>query len=289
MTATRTAYAQLRSCLLAHFEEQEAQALCRIVFEDGFGLDWCKVLSDTARALSDEETAHLQEIANRLLTDEPVQYILEKAWFHGHLLRVTPAVLIPRPETEFLVEHIVQQQALSPTPPPLRICDACTGSGCIAISLAKALKDSQVSAFDISTEALQVAEGNAQACEANVHFFQGDLLSPNTLPTATYDILVSNPPYVMQQEAAAMERKVLDHEPHLALFVPNRDALRFYKALAQWGTTCLSSEGIIYMEINALLSNETANLFRQKGYREVQILADCFDKPRFIKCKRPTK
>ena len=260
--------------LLTVYPQQEARALYMMVMEVAFGLTPTQVLLGKDKELSADKQAQLQNIIGRLLRKEPVQYILGQAEFCGHTFHVAPGVLIPRPETKDLV-HLINR--LHPT--PSSVLDIGTGSGCIAVSLA--LAGHQVTAFDISEDALRIASGNAQRLLATVDFRQEDILHP--APTEEqWDVIVSNPPYICQKEAADMDSNVLDYEPHLALFVPDGDPLLFYRAIARYACRHLRAGGSLYFEINQAYPSETSSLTEQAGFCQVSVHQDMFGKPRFI-------
>ncbi len=263
----------------------EARALARIVLEDGFGLSQTDILMGKDKDLSAESLNLLQNIVQRLLRHEPVQYILGVAWFCGHRFRVRPGCLIPRPETEDLVNLILRDFIAQNS--PIRLLDIGTGSGCIAISLALALQQrAEVSALDISDEALNIARENAQHLGAEVSFLQSDILNmPES--NAQWHVIVSNPPYIRECEAAEMQTNVLEHEPHLALFVPDSDALRFYNAIADYAWSHLYQGGWLYLEINQYLGQETLEMLKKRGFIAAELLSDRFSNPRMIKCQKP--
>ena len=216
----------------------------------------------------------------RLRNGEPIQYILGFADFYGRRFNVSPAVLIPRPETEFLCHTILAAAAGTPA-----VVDLCTGSGCIAWTLAAEIPGAEVTGVDISPEALTVARGQQVACHRAPSFVQADILAdpPASLPEASFDLLTANPPYVMDRERAAMRPNVLEHEPALALFVPDEDPLVFYRAVARWARTLLRPGGWGYAEINALLGPETAAVFRDAGFSGVSLLQDLGGASRFVR------
>lgn len=221
-------------------------------------------------------------ISDRLLQHEPIQYILGDAYFHGHHFRVTPATLIPRPETEELIDMIADEN----TAADLRVLDIGTGSGCIAISLAIALRFAKVSAIDISPDALIVAKENARKLKAQVTFSRADILTMPTPETPCYDIIVSNPPYITDSERAGMDNNVLDYEPHGALFVPDNNPLLFYRAIAQYSTGALFPGGKLYFEINSRFPQETCELLTGYGFTNVQAINDYRSLPRFVTATR---
>ena len=271
----KEAIEQLRSGLAGVAEPQEVQAMIRIICEDIFNYDQVDVALRQESELPDFAQERVTEIIARLRRHEPLQYIVGSARFHGHRFKVTPAVLIPRPETEQLIDMIVDENPAS----DLRVLDMGTGSGCIAISLARALKFAQVDALDVSRDALAVARENAAALKVKVRFFESDMLSPQ--PPARYDIIVSNPPYVCWSERESMERNVLDYEPGQALFVPGNDPLLFYKAIAAYAAASLEQGGRLYLEINQRFGNEVKRLLEDHGFDEVRIIEDSYGKTRF--------
>ena len=271
----KEAIEQLRSGLAGVAEPQEVQAMIRIICEDIFNYDQVDVALRQESELPDFAQERVTEIIARLRRHEPLQYIVGSARFHGHRFKVTPAVLIPRPETEQLIDMIIDENPAS----DLRVLDMGTGSGCIAISLARALRFAQVDALDVSRDALAVARENAAALKVKVRFFESDMLSPQ--PPARYDIIVSNPPYVCWSERESMERNVLDYEPGQALFVPDNDPLLFYKAIAAYATASLERGGRLYLEINQRFGNEVKRLLEGNGFDEVRIIEDSYGKTRF--------
>ena len=261
----------------------EARAIVRMVMEERFGLTQTDLLLGKDTTLSADERKDFEKIALRLVAGEPVQHVLGYALFCGHRFKVSPDVLIPRPETEELV-----RLALGIQPCAATVLDLCTGSGCIAVSLAKALPEAEVIGVDVSREALAVAQENASALGAmNVRFFQHDILEWSPATKTRFDLLVSNPPYVRESEATDMASNVLNHEPHLALFVPDDDPLRFYHAIARIGKKALRQGGGLAVEINTALPSETRQLFIDAGYADVEIHQDQFAQPRILTAKRP--
>ncbi len=271
----KEAIEQLRNGLAGVAEPQEVQAMIRIICEDIFHYDQVDVALRQESELPDFAQERITDIISRLCRHEPLQYIVGSARFHGHRFKVTPAVLIPRPETEQLIDMIVDENPAS----DLRVLDMGTGSGCIAISLARALKFAQVDALDVSRDALAVARENAALLKVKVRFFESDMLSPQ--PPARYDIIVSNPPYVCWSERESMERNVLDYEPGQALFVPDNDPLLFYKAIAAYAAQSLERGGRLYLEINQRFGNEVKRLLEGNGFDEVRIIEDSYGKTRF--------
>ena len=271
----KEAIEQLRNGLAGVAEPQEVQAMIRIICEDIFNYDPVDVALRQESELPDFAQERITDLIARMRRHEPLQHIIGWARFHGHKFKVTPAVLIPRPETEQLVDLIVNENPAS----DLRVLDMGTGSGCIAISLARALKFASVDALDVSRDALAVARENAAALKVKVRFFESDMLLPQ--PAATYDIIVSNPPYICWSERESMERNVKDYEPGQALFVPDNDPLMFYKAIASYAQQSLEKGGRLYLEINQRFGNEVKRLLEEHGFEDVRIIQDSFGKVRF--------
>ena len=226
----------------------------------------------------------LEDGLSRLLRCEPLQYVLGEAWFLGRRFKVTPAVLIPRPETEEMVDMALRKAGnLSrDAGRPLRVLDLCTGSGCIAWSMALGLPQSEVTGLDISPEALSVASSQFDG-DNRPSFVLSDVLDPDCLKDGgRFDIFLSNPPYVRESEKALMSRNVLDWEPGLALFVPDGDPLRFYRAEAALAARLLSPGGFGLVEINEAYGREVAGLFRDAGFRDPEVLKDLSGRDRFV-------
>ena len=271
----KEAIEQLRNGLAGVAEPQEVQAMIRIICEDIFNYDPVDVALRQESELPEFAQERITDLIARMRRHEPLQYIIGWARFHGHKFKVTPTVLIPRPETEQLVDLIVNENTAS----DLRVLDMGTGSGCTAISLARALKFASVDALDVSRDALAVARENAAALKVKVRFFESDMLLPQ--PAANYDIIVSNPPYICWSERESMERNVKDYEPGQALFVPDNDPLVFYKAIAPYAQQSLEKGGRLYLEINQRFGNEVKRLLEDHGFEDVRIIQDSFGKVRF--------
>lgn len=262
------------------YEGHELTAIVRTICCDMIGISTSAYYLKETVTLTAEQEAQLNDIVIRLQRSEPLQYIEGRAPFCGMELAVSPAVLIPRPETAELVDWIAQEHKGKQP----HILDLGTGSGCIAIALSRRLPEATIDACDISSEALAVAERNGEANSVPVAFFQHDMLSTATPLPHSYDILVSNPPYIRQSEATEMEAHVTDWEPHTALFVPDDDALRFYRAVAELGQTeALRPGGCIYVEINQALGKETVALFASYGYHNVELRKDIYGNDRMIR------
>lgn len=272
-------YNELRAALAPLYAEGEARAIAFLVLEEAFGIGRMDVYARKDIHFSGEEAHRWQNILHRLQTGEPVQYVLGQTLFRGRPFRVTPATLIPRPETEELVAWACETPAGS-------ILDVGTGSGCIAISLALDIAGTRVEGWDISDEALAVARENAAHLRAEVAFSHRDVLT-DTETGANYDLIISNPPYVCQSEAADMERHVLDHEPATALFVPDSDPQRFYRALADLSLRRLRPGGRLLVETNRAHAAETARLFAEAGLCDVELRHDAFGNPRMVGARLP--
>ena len=235
--------------------------------------------------VSDFISSKISSIIDRLLTHEPIQYIFGETTFYGLRLKVTPDVLIPRPETEELVDMIVKDAA---DRPDLRVLDVCTGSGCIAIALARNLRFPIVEAIDLSPKALEIANDNIAATRTNVKTIQADALHLKPSPDS-FDIIVSNPPYIADRERSTMDSNVIDHEPSMALFVPDSNPLIFYTAICSYAKTALSSGGRIYFELNPLYADRLASQMSADGWQEVSLYRDMQSSVRFLSAICPEK
>ena len=291
---------------------QEAKAMTRMLLEDLFSLSFADILCGATEHLSDADTLRLQQSVARLLDAEPLQYVTGTAFFCGHPFHVAPGVLIPRPETEWIVDTAVNL-VMSSAP---RILDIGTGSGCIATSISLALADRHchTEAWDISEDALRIAADNAERLGADVKFCRRDALrleedfpaeerleedfpaeekleaeqggAEALRDSASWDIIVSNPPYICNREAADMHANVLRHEPHLALFVPDTDPLLFYRAIACYAMRSLRKGGWLLFECNTLYAHDTAQMASDMGFATSVVEDDCFGKPRFVKAQK---
>ena len=274
----------------------EGRALYELILGERFGLSRTDILLGKDTTLSAEEQAELQIIIDRVVYGEPVQYVLGHEEFCGRTFLVGSGVLIPRPETQQLVELVKQNVAQGSS-----VLDVGTGSGCIAISLA--LDGYKVTALDVSDVALSFARRNAERLGAKLEFVKGDIKAPSPLPLwgsaseakrfAAWTLpqrgsrrglsaIVSNPPYICESEASTMDANVLDHEPHLALFVPDDDPLLFYRAIADFGQEHLTNGGQIFFEVNRAYAKQVAELLLQKGYEEAQVEKDEYNNNRFV-------
>lgn len=285
---------------------QEAKAMTRMLLEDLFSLSFADILCGATEHLSDADTLRLQQSVDRLLDAEPLQYVTGTAFFCGHPFHVAPGVLIPRPETEWMVDTAVGIVTASAP----RILDIGTGSGCIATSISLALADRHcyTEAWDISEDALRIAADNAARLGADVKFRRRDalrleeekseemrlekekggaeVLIADNASSASWDIIVSNPPYICNREAADMHANVLRHEPHLALFVPDTDPLLFYRAIARYSMRSLRKGGWLLFECNTLYAHDTAQMASNMGFATSVVEDDCFGKPRFVKAQK---
>lgn len=267
--------------------------MTRLLLEEAFSLTLADIACGAVERLSEADSSRLENYILELERGVPVQYVLGYEWFHGLRIGVTPAVLIPRPETSQLVDEAIQaaRQAGCDNS-SVSILDIGTGSGCIAIAMAKALPTATIEAWDISPEALSVARQNAADNAVSVVFRETDVLSEageESTPPAddgrAYDIIVSNPPYICRHEAAEMHQNVLDHEPHTALFVPDDDPLLFYRAISRLAIRRLRHGGWLLFEINRAYSEETARMLSGMGYADVRVVDDEFSNPRIISCR----
>ncbi|MET4075116.1 peptide chain release factor N(5)-glutamine methyltransferase [Hymenobacter sp. UYCo722] len=281
----RDATAALTAALTALYPPHEAEAIATLVLQQLVHLEALPFRMAAREAVAPEVLAQLPSLQARLLAHEPVQYVLGTSHFAGMELEVNPATLIPRPETEELVRLIEREQN---SRPGRRMLDVGTGSGCLALALARTLPGAEVLAVDISAEALVVARRNADKWAPSVAFQQVDILQamPTGLAPGTLDVLVSNPPYVRESERAEMRENVLAWEPATALFVPDEDPLLFYRRLAEIGAQLLAADGVAYLEINEALGAETAALFTAQGFADVRVVADMFGKSRMVRAAR---
>lgn len=269
--------AYIRSRLQPYYTAEEVSALSRIVCCDLLGQAPTDYYLGKDIVLSSKKEQELEDILQRLSRFEPLQYIEGRTLFLGREFWVAPGVLIPRPETEELVELMLKE-----IPADARILDVGTGSGCIAISLAKELPDALVTAWDVSSEALSVARANARKLQSNVRFVECDVLACQVDEVGLYDVIVSNPPYVTEAEKADMEPNVLQWEPSLALFVPDDDPLRFYRRIAVLGRDMLVDGGRLYFEINRAYGREMVEMLRTMGYVGVRVEKDLSQNDRFV-------
>ena len=283
-------YNELWHLLAQRYDEGEAKAIARMTYEVRFGLTFSDLCLGKDTQLSADDQTELEEIAQRLSKGEPIQYVLGQAEFCGRTFLVNEAVLIPRPETEELCRWIAESEKRKVISDKCSILDIGTGSGCIAITLAAEMLQAQVTAWDISAEALEVARENAKRTNVHVSFEQVDALHLTSdilhQTSGVFDLIVSNPPYICNKERATMETNVLEHEPHTALFVPDDDPLLFYRAIAQYGQTALKEGGWLYFEINPLYADALADMLKMMSYYDINIKQDQFGKQRMMRARK---
>ena len=300
-------YQQLWQSLTPLYDAGEAQAIVRTVLDVEFGMTLTDIICGKVNELSADEERKLEEIIIRLQKGEPVQYVLGEADFAGRTFRVEPGVLIPRPETaelcQWIEKDMIEKSIVSSgdssedspedssgnspqaTDDARRILDICTGSGCIAITLGLNIPNSEVTGWDISEDALRIAQGNVEMLKArNVRIeYQDALALPKAAEAA--DLIVSNPPYICEKEKADMEKNVLEHEPSLALFVPDEDPLKFYRAIAEYASSTLKPEGALYFEINPIYEKETREMLLKLDFKDIETKEDAFGKKRMMRAK----
>ena len=296
-------YQQLWQSLTPLYDAGEAQAIVRTVLDVKYGMTLTDIICGKVNELSADEERKLEEIIIRLQKGEPVQYVLGEADFAGRTFHVEPGVLIPRPETaelcQWIEKDMIEKSIVSSgdssedssgnspqaTDDARRILDICTGSGCIAITLGLNIPNSEVTGWDISEDALRIAQGNVEMMKAgNVRIELQDALA---LPKAAEaaDLIVSNPPYICEKEKADMEKNVLEHEPSLALFVPDEDPLKFYRAIAEYASSALKSGGALYFEINPIYEKETREMLLKLDFKDIETKEDAFGKKRMMRAK----
>ena len=332
-------YSEIWHRIATSYDDGEARAIARILIEELFGLSYTDIVCGATEQLSADDTLRLDTAVRRIEQGEPLQHVLGYADFCGNRFCVNGSVLIPRPETEWLVDEGAKLMSTTATSSPKRILDIGTGSGCIAISLKLRLGDAYVEAWDISEEALRTAQDNADALKAEVVFRKRDALKAeeegcseeeclqggarvssaptrqamdsinsnegalvSSAPTgqamdsinyseanilaAPWDLIVSNPPYICDSERSAMDDNVLLHEPHTALFVPDDDPLRFYRAIARYALLTLNTGGSLLFECNTRYAEATGAMLRDMGFEEVTVSDDCFNLPRFVRGRK---
>ena len=271
---------KLRDSLIPIYGKRETEAIIRLIFHHLKGWNLTEMLIHQKDELSIFIKNKVDEILQRLKRYEPIQYILGETRFHGMDLIIKPGVLRPRPETDELVDIIIDQNK---NKEDLKVLDLCCGSGCIALALKRNLPFSCVTAVDFSSDAIEVAQENSRLLKAKLELRQEDIF--DWMPTGKYDIIVSNPPYVMDHEALEMEKNVLDYEPHEALFVRDDNPLQYYLRISEIALACLEEGGKLYLEINPLKADDLLSLLEAKGFTNVEIIKDSFGKRRFITCE----
>lgn len=323
-------YQQLWQSLTSLYDAGEAQAIVRTVLDVKYGMTLTDIICGKVNELSADEGKKLEEIVYRLQKGEPVQYVLGEADFAGRPFHVEPGVLIPRPETaelcQWIEKDMIEKSIVSSEDSPedssgnspqatddaKLILDICTGSGCIAITLGLNIPNSEVTGWDISEDALRIAQGNVEMMKAgNVRIEHQDALAlpkaaetdnekmkgnddkevvkpkgeAKTPSTQKWDLIVSNPPYICEKEKADMEKNVLEHEPSLALFVPDEDPLKFYRAIAEYASSALKSGGALYFEINPIYEKETREMLLKLDFKDIETKEDAFGKKRMMRAK----
>mgnify|MGYP004685593853 FL=1 len=321
-------YQQLWQSLTPLYDAGEAQAIVRTVLDVKYGMTLTDIICGKVNELSADEERKLEEIIIRLQKGEPVQYVLGEADFAGRTFHVEPGVLIPRPETaelcQWIEKDMIEKSIVSSEDSPedssgnspqatddaKLILDICTGSGCIAITLGLNIPNSEVTGWDISEDALRIAQGNVEMMKAgNVRIEHQDALAlpkaaetdnekmkgnddkevvkpkgeAKTPSTQKWDLIVSNPPYICEKEKADMEKNVLEHEPSLALFVPDEDPLKFYRAIAEYASSALKSGGALYFEINPIYEKETREMLLKLDFKDIETKEDAFGKKRMMR------
>ena len=324
-------YQQLWQSLTPLYDAGEAQAIVRTVLDVKYGMTLTDIICGKVNEISADEERKLEEIIIRLQKGEPVQYVLGEADFAGRTFHVEPGVLIPRPETvelcQWIEKDMIEKSIVSSgdssedssgnspqaTDDARRILDICTGSGCIAITLGLNIPNSEVTGWDISEDALRIAQGNVEMMKAgNVRIELQDALAlpkaaetdnekmkgnddkevvkpkgeAKTPSTQKWDLIVSNPPYICEKEKADMEKNVLEHEPSLALFVPDEDPLKFYRAIAEYASSALKSGGALYFEINPIYEKETREMLLKLDFKDIETKEDAFGKKRMMRAMK---
>ena len=298
-------YQQFWQSLTPLYDAGEAQAIVRTVLDVEYGMTLTDIICGKVNELSSDEERNLEEIITRLQNGEPVQYVLGEADFAGRTFHVEPGVLIPRPETAELCQWIEEEVSSLKADERKQILDICTGSGCIAITLGLNIPNSEVTGWDISEDALRIAQGNVEILKAgNVRIeYQDALMLPKAAEaeeaaeiseaaeaesslSKSWNIIVSNPPYICEKEKADMEKNVLEHEPSIALFVPDEDPLKFYRAIAEYASSALKPEGALYFEINPIYEKETREMLEELGFKDIETKEDAFGKKRMMKAKK---
>ncbi|MDD6020376.1 MAG: peptide chain release factor N(5)-glutamine methyltransferase [bacterium] len=275
---THQVISDIKSALAAAYPEGEVRAFVRILFEEWMHYSTVDIYMRADSEVPPFMVEKMHHAVQRLLRHEPIQHIVGVAHFHGHRFAVSKHTLIPRPETEQLVDMIVDRNQ---DVPDLCVLDIGTGSGCIACSLARALRFAEVHAFDISQPALDLAAENARNLGVKVAFHHVDILNAVPQPQQ-FHIIVSNPPYICMHEQQLMEDNVLRYEPHSALFVPDNDPLLFYRAIARYASVALKPGGKLYFEINAAYGNDTANLLSNFHFADIEVARDFYGRDRFV-------
>ena len=288
MNKGKMTYEALWKRLTPLYEAGEAKAVVRWLLDVRFGLSMADILFDKVSELPQAAQAELEAMMARLADGEPVQYVVGQADFCGRQFRVTPGVLIPRPETAELCQWVLEGRGERGEARGYTLLDIGTGSGCIAITLAAEMPQAEVTGWDISEVALGIARENAERLGVDVSFEQRDILdsSRSTLHASLYDIIVSNPPYIEPREREGMERNVLDYEPHIALFAPEGNPILFYQRIADLAVRALKPGGSLYFELNPLTASSVGNYLTQIGFSRIEIRQDAFGRNRMLKATK---
>lgn len=277
---------EIRDRLTSYVGKGEAESMAKMIIEEIKGYSPVELVIHANRELLPETVARIREIADRVENGEPLQYVLGRMWWHGRKFIVNPSVLIPRPETSQLVDMIVDENKSSSD---MSVLDIGTGSGCIAVTLALDLPYSKVTAIDISLQAIQTAETNAKILNAKVDFKHIDAkkIAESDLADKRFDIIVSNPPYVLESERDSVDPRVKDHEPQIALFVDDRHSMDIYCKIIEYSATNLNKGGKLYLEINPLCAKAIHKALDDSGLADAEILRDYTGTYRFAKAQRP--
>lgn len=267
-------FRDIRYRLSRQYESREADSIGFILLDELCGLSTADVLTGKDDEMADLDAEKVEKAVVRLLNGEPIQYVVGRTLFCGLTIGVRPGVLIPRPETEELVEAASQGH-------PASVLDIGTGSGCIALALKHRFPHADVTAMDISTEALRIAQENAQELGLDIRFVQQNILEATPEPQK-YDLIVSNPPYVCERERAQMERHVLDYEPKQALFVPDSDPLLFYRTIINYALTALKEKGTLAFETNREYAKAVGELMKEAGWCDVEVKKDLYNNERIV-------
>lgn len=271
---------EIKHTLSPIYNIEEINSFIYIIFEHILRYAKIDILLRKDEKIDDSDYKNITDIVKRLLKHEPIQYIIGETEFYNLIIKVNEYTLIPRPETEELVDLIINDNKHR----NISILDIGTGSGCIAISLAKYLSNAKVSAIDISNQAIEMAKLNAQNNNVQINFIVQDILKIEKLESK-YDLIVSNPPYIRISEKDRMHKNVLDYEPHSALFVSDNDPLVFYRTIAKFAKKHLNDNGTLYFEINEALGEETKKMLLHLAFKNISVLKDIFEKDRIIKAE----
>jgi release factor glutamine methyltransferase len=283
MITVKDVFTRFKENLSGTYESNEIESLTLLTLSEITGSSKAAIKAFTDRELLADQAKKTDDILSELKTGKPLQYILGHTEFYGLPFKVTPAVLIPRPETEELVEWVLSSIKSNQLAAG-SLLDIGTGSGCIPISLKKHLQGFDVASIDISSEALAIAKQNAELNNVDVNFIEGDVLNlKSEVEHSTFDIIISNPPYVTLQDKQLMHANVTDFEPHTALFVPENDPLIFYRAIADFALKRLNKNGLLFFEINESYGNETVELLNHKSFRNIELRKDMSGRDRMIK------